>query len=192
MAEVPPPDATLLLEQTAQGRREAADRLMLLVYDELRSLAHRHLGREAAEHTLQTTALVHEAYLRLVDQTRVAWQGRTHFFAIGAQALRRALVDHARGRLREKRGGGRVRLELQDDIALAQGRSEDVLAVDEALVRLEALDPRQARIVELRFFAQLDMAEVAEALGVSKRTVEADWTAAKAWLRRELAREPRA
>jgi RNA polymerase sigma factor (TIGR02999 family) len=120
----------------------------------------------------------------------VEWKGRTHFYAIGAQALRRALVDHARGRKREKRGGGRVRLELAEDIALDRGRTEDVLAVDEALERLAALDPRQARIVELRFFGQLDVAEVAEALGVSKRTVEADWTAAKAWLRRELARGP--
>jgi len=183
------PDATQLLEETAHGRREAADRLMLLVYDELRALAHRHLGREGPEHTLQTTALVHEAYLRLVDQRRVVWQGRTHFFAIGAQALRRTLVDHARGRLREKRGGDRVRLELKDDIALAKGRSEDVLAVDEALERLEGLDPRQARIVEMRFFGQLDVGEVAEVLGVSRRTVEADWTAAKAWLRRELLRD---
>ena len=188
MADPPPPDATQLLEETAQGRRDAADRLMLLVYDELHALAHRHLGREPAESTLQTTALVHEAYLRLVDQQRVVWQGRTHFFAIGAQALRRALVDHARGRLRDKRGGGRLRLELKDDLALAPGRSEDVLAVDEALPRLAELDPRQARIVELRFCAQLDVAEVAETLGVSKRTVEAEWTAAKAWLRRELAR----
>jgi RNA polymerase sigma-70 factor (ECF subfamily) len=192
MAETPPPDVTQLLEETAQGRRDAADRLMLLVYDELHELAHRHLGREPAEATLQTTALVHEAYLRLVDQSRVVWQGRTHFFAIGAQALRRALVDHARGRLRDKRGGGRLRLELKEDVALAPGRSEDVLAVDEALVRLAALDPRQARIVELRFFAHLGVAEVAEALGVSKRTVEAEWTAAKAWLRRELARDEQA
>jgi RNA polymerase sigma factor (TIGR02999 family) len=184
------PDVTQLLEQCTQGRREAADKLMLLVYDELHALAHRQLGREASELTLQTTALVHEAYLRLIDQRRVEWKGRTHFYAIGAQALRRALVDHARGRKREKRGGGRVRLELAEDIALDRGRTEDVLAVDEALERLAALDPRQARIVELRFFGQLDVAEVAEALGVSKRTVEADWTAAKAWLRRELARGP--
>jgi RNA polymerase sigma factor (TIGR02999 family) len=184
------PDVTQLLEQCTQGRREAADKLMLLVYDELHALAHRQLGREASELTLQTTALVHEAYLRLIDQRRVEWKGRTHFYAIGAQALRRALVDHARGRKREKRGGGRVRLELAEDIALDRSRTEDVLAVDEALERLAALDPRQARIVELRFFGQLDVAEVAEALGVSKRTVEADWTAAKAWLRRELARGP--
>jgi RNA polymerase sigma factor (TIGR02999 family) len=184
-----PADATLLLEQTSVGRRDAADKLMLLVYDELHALAHRQLSREASELTLQTTALVHEAYLRLIDQRRVEWQGRTHFFAIGAQALRRALVDHARGRRRDKRGGGRLRLELKDDVALDSGRSPDVLAVDEALVRLAALDARQARIVELRFFGQLDVAEVAEALAVSKRTVEADWTAAKAWLRRELAQE---
>ncbi|MHC5212604.1 MAG: ECF-type sigma factor [Planctomycetota bacterium] len=184
-----PTDATLLLEQSSEGRREAADKLMLLVYDELHALAHRQLGREASELTLQTTALVHEAYLRLIDQRRVEWKGRTHFYAIGAQALRRALVDHARGRKREKRGGGRMRLELKDDVALDRGRSEDVLAVDEALDRLAALDARQARIVELRFFGQLDVAAVAEEVGVSKRTVEADWTAAKAWLRREIARE---
>jgi RNA polymerase sigma factor (TIGR02999 family) len=184
------PDVTQLLEQCTQGRREAADKLMLLVYDELHALAHRQLGREASELTLQTTALVHEAYLRLIDQRRVEWKGRTHFYAIGAQALRRALVDHARGRKREKRGGGRVRLELAEDIALDRGRTEDVLAVDEALERLAALDPRQARIEELRVFGQLDGAEGAEARGVSKRTVEADWTAAKAWLRRELARGP--
>jgi RNA polymerase sigma factor (TIGR02999 family) len=184
-----PADATLLLEQTSDGRRDAADKLMLLVYDELHALAHRQLSREASEVTLQTTALVHEAYLRLIDQRRVEWQGRTHFYAIGAQALRRALVDHARGRRRDKRGGGRLRLELKDDVALDSGRSPDVLAVDEALQRLAALDARQARIVELRFFGQLDVAEVAEALAVSKRTVEADWTAAKAWLRRELAQE---
>jgi RNA polymerase sigma factor (TIGR02999 family) len=180
-------DATLLLEQTAEGRRDAADKLMLMVYDELHSLAHRQLGREAPELTLQTTALVHEAYLRLIDQKRVEWKGRTHFYAIGAQALRRALVDHARGRKRQKRGGGRLRMELKEDVAIDQGRSADVLAVDEALSRLAELDARQARVVELRFFGMLDMASVAETLGVSKRTVEADWTAAKAWLRRELA-----
>lgn len=192
MAEDRAAECTRLLGESARGRRAAADRLMLLVYEELRALAHRRLGREGVEHTLQTTALVHEAYLRLVDQTRVDWQGRTHFFAIGAEALRRTLVDHARGRLREKRGGGRVRLELREDVALASGRPEELLAVDEALERLGRLDARQARIVELRFFGGLDVAEVADALGLSKRTVEAEWTAAKAWLRRELQRDARA
>jgi RNA polymerase sigma-70 factor, ECF subfamily len=182
----PAEDATQLLTAAGAGRREEADRLMLLIYDELHALAHRRLRRESAGHTLETTALVHEVYMKLVDQTRVDWQGRTHFFAIAAQALRRALVDHARTRGRDKRGGGRLRLELRDDIALSPGQSEDVLAVDEALAALEQLDARQARVVELRFFAQLNVEEVALALGVSKRTVESDWTAAKAWLRREL------
>jgi len=186
MTAEPAEDATQLLASAESGRREEADRLMLLIYDELHSLAHRRMGRENVGHTLETTALVHEVYMRLIDQTRVDWQGRTHFFAIAAQALRRALVDHARARGRDKRGGGLVRLELKDDIALSPGQSEDVLAVDEALKTLEALDSRQARVVELRFFAQMNMDEVALALGVSKRTVESDWTAARAWLRREL------
>ena len=168
------------------GDARAADVLLPLLYDELRSLAHRYLQREGFGHTLQPTALVHEAWLRLVDQNRVEWKGRTHFFAVGAQAMRRVLVDHARGRLRQKRGGGRARVQLTDDVALSTQRDEDVLAVDEALEKLARVDARQASIVELRFFAGLDVAEVAQALGLSKRTVEADWTAAKAWLRREL------
>jgi RNA polymerase sigma factor (TIGR02999 family) len=168
------------------GDRGAVDVLLPAMYEELRSLARRYLSREGGEHTLQPTALVHEAWMRLIDQHSVDWKGRTHFFALGAQAMRRVLVDHARGRLRKKRGGDRTRVMLREDVALSREHDADVLAVDEALEKLSRIDPRQASIVELRFFAGLDMAEVAEALGVSKRTVEADWTAVKAWLRREL------
>ena len=180
---------TSVLEAADRGEAIRADELLPLVYDDLRSLARRYLARENAGHTLQPTALVHEAWVRLVDQSRVQWKGRTHFFAIGAQAMRRVLVDHARGRLRDKRGGGRPRVELREDVALASERDEDVLAVDEALEKLARLDERQARIVELRFFGGLSVEEVAEVLGVSKRTVEAEWTMLRAWLRRELADE---
>jgi RNA polymerase sigma factor (TIGR02999 family) len=158
-----------------------------MLYDELHGQAHRLLSREAKGHTLQTTALLHEAYLRLVAQTRVDWQGRTHFLAIGAQALRRVLVDHARARLRDKRGGGRMRVELNEESLISPERDHDVLAVDAALTRLAAIDERQARVVELRFFAGLTVEEVATALGLSKRTIEGEWTVARAWLRRELA-----
>ena len=179
-------DATRALLALRDGDAAAAERLLPLVYDRLRGLANRFLGAERAGHTLQPTALVHEAFLKLVEQERVDWAGRTHFFAVGAKAMRRILVDHARGRRRDKRGGGAVRVELREGAALSPERDEDVLALDEALARLEARDARQARIVELRFFGGLNVEEVAEALGVSKRTVEADWTMLRAWLRREL------
>jgi len=181
-----PGEATRLLRQIQEGDRDAAERLMPLVYDEFRALAGRFLARERAGHTLQPTALVHEAYLKLVDQSRVDWKGRTHFFAVGAQAMRRILVDHARGRQRIKRGGDRARITVEHAPVVDDRNVEDLLALDEALEKLERLDPRQARIVELRFFGGLDVAEVAEALGVSKRTVEAEWTVVRAWLRREL------
>lgn len=161
---------------------------MPLVYDEFRALAARHLRRERANHTLQPTALVHEAYLRLIDQTRVDWQGRTHFFAVGAQAIRRILVDHARNRKRQKRGGGAGRVTLDESVALAPQRAEEILALDEALETLGKLDARQAQVVEMRFFAGMSVEEVAEVLGVSKRTIEGDWTMARAWLMRELSR----
>jgi RNA polymerase sigma factor (TIGR02999 family) len=162
---------------------------MAAVYDELRRLARGYLRRERSGHTLEPTALVHEAYLRLIDQTRVDWRGRTHFFAVGAQMMRRLLVDHARRHDRKKRGGDFRQVTLAADAAPLLGRSldrADLLALDDAMEKLSALDSRQARIVELRFFAGLRVDEVAEALGVSKRTVEADWTHARAWLRREL------
>ena len=161
---------------------------MAQLYGEFRTLARRYLDRESPGHTLQPTALVNEVYLKLVDQTQVDWKGRTHFFAIGAQVMRRVLVDHARCRGRVKRGGGLQRAAL--DVSLISARSAaDVLAVHEAIEDLAQLDPRQARIVELRFFGGLSVAEVAEVLGLSRRTVEAEWTMIRAWLRRRLSDE---
>lgn len=182
-------DVTVVLEQMRKGEKGAADKLLPLVYDEFRALARHYLAQERANHTLQPTALVHEAYMKLVDQTRVDWQGRSHFFAVAAQAMRRILVDHARSRQRDKRGGGRARVVLDEDVALSPQKDEDVLALDEALEKLATLDPRQAKVVELRFFGGMSVEEVAEALNVSKRTVEGDWTFARAWLSREL-RDP--
>ena len=175
-----------VLNEIKNGDQRAADKLLPLVYDEFRALARHYLAQERANHTLQPTALVHEAYMKLVDQTRVDWQGRSHFFAVAAQAMRRILVDHARARQRDKRGGGRARVALEEDVALSPQKDEDVLALDEALQALAKLDPRQAKVVELRFFGGLSVEEVAQALGVSKRTVEGDWTFARAWLSREL------
>ena len=163
-----------------------ADELMPLVYDELHGLAQRYLRRESEGHTLQPTALVNEAYLRLVDQTRVDWQGRTHFFAVGAKIMHRLLIDHGRNKKRAKRGGGWLRITLGPELAPFEGMELDALAVHEALEQLSKLDPRQARLVELRFFSGLSMAEIAEVLGVSKRTAEGDWTHARAWLKRHL------
>jgi RNA polymerase sigma-70 factor, ECF subfamily len=193
MLEAAPPDdpelrrhATELLTQSKSGDPEIANRLLPLVYDELHRLAERFLRREASHHTLQPTALVHEAYLRLVDQERVDWQGRTHFFAVGARIMHRLLIDHGRNRKRAKRGGGWLKITLAPEIAPLPGIELDALAVHEAIEKLEKLDPRQARLVELRFFSGLSMEEIATVLGVSKRTAEADWTHARAWLKREL------
>lgn len=164
-----------------------------IVYDELKVLARRYLARERRGHTLQPTALVHEAWVRLRNQRRVSWNGRTHVLAMGAQAMRRLLVDHGRRRRRLKRGGGEQSTTLREWVN-AHGRSpiaiEDALALDAALKKLADLDERQARIVEMRFFGGLSAAETAAALGVSLRTVEGDWTHARAWLRRELATTP--
>jgi len=169
-----------------QGDERAADKLLPLVYDEFRALARHYLAQERGDHTLQPTALVHETYMKLVDQTRVDWQSRSHFFAVAAQAMRRILVDHARTRQREKRGGGRARVILDEAVALSPQKNEDVLALDEALEKLAQVSPRQAKVVELRFFGGLSVDEVAEALKVSKRTIEGDWTFARAWLAKEL------
>jgi RNA polymerase sigma factor (TIGR02999 family) len=174
-------------DETAVGN--SVDRLFTTVYAELRKLAASYLARERPGHTLQATALANEAYLRLIEQSRVAWRGRTHFFAVAAQAMRRVLVDHARSRLREKRGGGLERVTFVEDISPALGTEynlEELIALDEALTKLAELDPRQARLVEQRFFGGLSVEEAAAELGVSTRTAEGDWLHAKAWLNRAL------
>ncbi|TWU39250.1 RNA polymerase sigma factor [Novipirellula artificiosorum] len=182
-------DIAKTLSQVADGDQIAAERLMPLVYERLRGLAYTMLNHESPGHTLQPTALVNETYLRMADQTRVDWRGKTHFFAIGAKMMRRILVDHARRHKRIKRGGGMDRIPLADDMQVTMRNDEDVLAVEAALEKLAALDPRQAQIVELRFFGGLTVEEVAEVIGVSKRTIEAEWTLLRAWLRRELSDE---
>ncbi|MCP4204983.1 MAG: sigma-70 family RNA polymerase sigma factor [bacterium] len=171
--------------------RPSAEDLFPLVYDELRRLARRYMSWERSGHTLQPTALVHEAYLKLVDQTRVDWKGRTHFFGVGARVMRRLLVDHARQRLALKRGAGWANVTLTEVPERLRGGDvgpEQILDLDRALDRLAALDEREASVVTLRFFAGLTVGEVAQALGVSKRTVENDWRHAQAWLRLELVR----
>jgi RNA polymerase sigma-70 factor, ECF subfamily len=168
------------------GDRSVVDRLFSAVYQELRSLAGRFFRREAKGITLQPTALVHEAYLSLVDQSAVNWRGRTHFFALAAQAMRHILVDHARRRGAVKRGGHHARLLLEEDLVPGLEPDNNILAVDEALSKLAKLDPRQAQLVELRFFGGLSVDEAAEALRISKRSAEREWTAVRAWLRREL------
>ena len=179
-------DLTELLLASQAGSPGAVDRLMPLVYDELKTLAASYLRAERADHTLQTTGLVHEAYLKLVDQRRTTWQNRAHFFGIAAQAMRRILVDHARRRQARKRDAGRP-ITLDDNLAGKSPDTEEVLAVDEALQRMAVLDPRQARIVELRYFAGLSIEQTAESLEISPATVKRDWISAKAWLQRELA-----
>ncbi len=182
------PNVTQLLREWSQGGdRQALDRLLPLVYTELHKQAARYLRKERVGHTLQPTALVHEAYLRLVNQRDVEWQNRAHFFGICAQLMRRILVDHARERQAEKRGGGgMVRVTLDERVAAVEEREVDLLALDEALTRLAAMDERLARVVELRFFSGLNVEETAEVMDVSPATVKLDWSMAKAWLRREM------
>jgi RNA polymerase sigma-70 factor, ECF subfamily len=185
----PPPqgEVTRLLLAWNQGDQSAIERLMPLVYDELRRLAERHFRRERVGHTLQPTAVVHEAYFRLVDQTRVTWKNRGHFFAVASQAMRRILVDYARARAADKRGGGEKRVTLASAEAPPEPSGEvDLLALDEALTRLKVLDGAQAQIVELRFFGGLSIEETAEALETSASSVKREFRSAKAWLYREL------
>ena len=183
---VPEPDVTALLIEVANGNQAAQEKLVPLVYDQLKRLARRYMRRERAGHTLQTTALVHEAYLKLVGQHSPHWQDRAQFYGTAAQLMRRILIDHARRHLREKRGGTQVILPLEEGLAFTPEHSEDLLKLDEALDRLSKLDPRQSRIVELRFFGGLSVEETSRFLNVSPITVKRDWAVAKVWLYGEL------
>lgn len=179
-------DVTVLLQKWSHGDSEAADQLAPLVYAQLRRLARRYLRNERPDHTFQSSDLVHEAYLRMVDQRSASWQDRAHFFAVSASMMRRILVDHARARHAEKRGGGTAALTLNEAIGNARRKSIELVALDDALQELARLDERQSQIVEMRFFAGLSIDETAEVLGISKATANRDWVTARAWLSREL------
>lgn len=182
----PPHEITQLLDEWGKGNQTALDKLYPLVYDELRRMAHRYMSRERKGHTLQTTALINEAYLRLVEQRNVHWENRAHFFGISAQIMRRILIDHARRYDYAKRGGGAQRVSLDEAAVVAKERAAELLDLDEALNRLAAVDPRRSRVVELRFFGGLDNEEIAWLLKISPNTVTRDWKMARAWLYREL------
>lgn len=186
MTREPGGAVTRLLDELSTGREQAFDELLPLVYRELRRRAAGHLRRERQNHTLQPTALVHEAFLKLVEQRDVRWQNRAHFFAVASQAMRRILVDHARTHQRIKRGGGGPQVTLDEAMMAAESRSIDIMALDQALQRLGRVDPRQARVVEMRFFGGLSVEETAEVLDVSPATIKREWTMAKAWLHAEL------
>jgi RNA polymerase sigma factor (TIGR02999 family) len=181
-----PIDVTSLLRKLSTGNQDVLAELIPLVYDELRRLAAYHLRQERSNHTLQATALVHEAYLRLVDQRHVDWKNRSHFFGVAAHLMRRILLMHARRIHAAKRGGSAGRISLDEAVVFTRERSADLVTLDELLTRLAALDPQQARIVELRFFAGLSVEEAAELVGVSTATVKREWAMAKAWLAREM------
>jgi len=184
-----PQEVTQLLLAWSNGDQTALEKLTPMVYEELRRLAHRYMRRELPGHTLQTTALVNEAYLRLIDAGNLRWQNRAHFFAISAQLMRRILVDFARRRNFLKRGGEAQQVSLDEALVIANARDSDLVALDEALSELAAIDPRQSRVVELRFFGGLSVEETAEVLNVSPDTVMRDWKVAKLWLLRELSKE---
>lgn len=189
----PPRTVTHCLDRLGAGDFRAAPDLFPLVYDELRALAGAHFRAERPDHTLQPTALVHEAFLKLVDQTRANWKDRSHFFAVAAEAIRRVLIDHARAKHAAKRHmpGRRLTIDADLDVAVAADDDVDLVGLDDALCRLARLNARQAKVVELRFFAGLSIEETAEALGVSEGTVKGDWRLARAWLERELNPEDR-
>ena len=181
-----PQTLTQLLSAWSEGDKAALEQLMPMVYQELRRLASRHLAYERLGHTLQTTALVHEAFLRLIDQKRVRWQNKAHFLGIAAQMMRRILVDYARSRRYAKRGGGASVVLIEEAATVSVERATDLVAVDDALTRLSEIDPRKGRVVELRFFGGLSVEETAEVLQVAPNTVLREWRTAKAWLHREL------
>jgi len=185
----PPSEVSLLLQGWRNGDRQALDALLPLVYKELRRLAHFQLQKERPDHTLQSAALVHEAYLRLIGLNTPQWESRTHFFAIAAQLMRQILVDYARRHKASKRGGSVCKLSLEDAKAASRRSDVDVVALDDALNTLAKIDPRQCRIVELRFFAGLSLQEISEAMEIAPATVQRDWTTARAWLHREISRD---
>lgn len=182
-------EVTQVLRELSDGHETAPERLMPLVYDELRRLAAGYLEGERSNHTLQATALVHEAYIRLVDWKNVSWQNRAHFFALAAQVMRRILVDHAREKKAEKRGSGLTMLALEEAVSFPQQREVDLIALDDALKELALLDPMQSRIVELRFFGGLTIEETAETMKVSPATLKREWAMAKAWLHKRIVRK---
>ncbi|MEM6777596.1 MAG: sigma-70 family RNA polymerase sigma factor [Planctomycetota bacterium] len=177
---------TEILSSSQKGNAQKTDQLFSVLYEDLRRMAGRFLQSEPQRQKLSSSSLVHQAYMRMVDQNHVDWQGKTHFFAIGATVMRRVLVDHARRTRAQKRGGGWVRRELDDEVTFLLSRDEDVMALDELLNQLNQLSPRQAKIVELRFFGGLAMKEIAAELNLGLRTVEKEWAMARAWMRREL------
>lgn len=179
-------EVTKILQEWRSGKKQAAEQLFPLVYDELKRQARNYLRRERDDHTLQPTALVHEAYLKMVDQTVLSAENRIHFFAIASRVMRQILVDHAREHKAEKRGGAAQRLSIEDIDVLPEQTAADVLELDEALRRLEAIDERKCRVVDMRFFGGLKEKEIAEVLGVTEKTVRRDWQFAKLWLYREL------
>lgn len=185
-----PQDVTQLLLDWNHGDPQVLDRLIPLVYDQLHQLAERAMRRERSGHTLQPTALVHEVYLQLIDQTRVQWQNRAHFFAVAAQLMRRITLMHARRLHAGKRGGGRVGVPLEESLLVSEERAAELIELDAALEALAELDPRQGRIVEMRFFGGLTVEEMAEVLELSPATVKREWRAARAWLLAELSRHP--
>ena len=189
MTEAQTHDITQLLINWSNGDQAALDKLVPVVEHELRRLAHHYMRRERGGHILQTTALVNEAFVRLVNRKSVHWQNRSHFFGIAAQLMRTILVDHARSHASAKRGGGADKLELNEALVVSQNKASEVIALDEALKELELIDPQQSRIVELRFFGGLSVEEAAEVLHVSPATIKREWSTAKAWLYRELAKQ---
>jgi RNA polymerase sigma-70 factor, ECF subfamily len=183
---VSPQEVTNLLGQWSHGDDAALAELTPLVYDELRRIAHRHMGGQRPDHTLQTTALVNEAYLRLADQTNPNWQSRAHFFAVAARAMRQIVVDYARSQQSQKRGGGLLRIELDEAAIVSPAESKEIVDLHEALERLATLDSRKAQVVELKFFGGLSYDEIAEVLKIARMTVRRDWEFAKLWLYTEL------
>lgn len=182
------PELTQLLIEWSNGSEEAKEKLLPVVYDELRRLASSYLRRERSGHTLQTTALVHEAYIRLIHYRQVQWQNRAHFFALSAHIMRNILVDHFRANEANKRGGNEIKLGLDEAVTVSAETSREVLALHDALQVLETLDPKQSQIVELRFFGGLTLEEIAEVMGLSVSTIKREWQMARAWLQRELSK----